>query len=447
MSHKGLKKVGLPLLSGSLFYLAFSKLSLWFLLFPSLLILSYLRTPSAWFLAGVFSFLPSLFWIRIAMLEYGGVLPVVAYSLIALLVVFLVSLQFLVVFHLWRLLRFYPLTLPFLWTAVEVARSHVPYGGFPWLITGELLVDAPLLKNYLSAGGVYLGSVVVWSISLLPHLVSDRRSIVALLMLLLLPLPFIRPAPDPPQGVRVAVIQPNVEEDVKLDKEAFYRYLPNYWEILEKVSRERPDVVFLPESAFPFTANRLNTEGRRLLNYSRRFVIVTGLIDIRVGEDWEPYNSVFVLHSGRVVDFYDKVRLLPFGEYVPFPFGFTKDIFGAIGGTDYVPGSEPRCVNAVKLKVGTPICFEVSYYSLVRSFSECADVVAVFTNDGWFKDSDGTYQHFRQARVRAVENRKYLLWVNNTGPSAVISPEGDVLMEIPYGKKGYIVYDFSRIKP
>jgi len=442
MSHKGLEKIVFPLLFGLSFYLAFSKFNLWFLIFPSLFILSYLRTPSAWFLAGILSFLPSLFWIRIAMLEYGGVLLPVAYSLIALLVLFLVSVQFLGVFYMWKLLRFHPLVLPFLWTAAELLRSHIPYGGFPWLITGELLVDVPLLKNYLSAGGVYLGSLILWAISILPRLFSDRRSLIALSLLFLLPLPFFKSSPKSPSGVRVVIVQPNVEESIKLNKEAFYRYMPNYWEILEKVSRDKPHIVFLPESAFPFTANRLNAEGRRLLNYSKRFVIVTGLIDIRLGEDWEPYNSVFVLHEGRVVDFYDKVRLLPFGEYVPFPFGFTKEIFGAIGGTDYVPGNEPRCVNGVKLRIGTPICFEVSYYSLVRSFSECADVIAVFTNDGWFKDSDGTYQHFRQARVRALENRVYLLWVNNTGPSAVISPEGEVLKEIPYGQKGYIVYDF-----
>ena len=133
---------------------------------------------------------------------------------------------------------------------------------------------------------------------------------------------------------------------------------------------------------------------------------------------------------------------MPFGEYVPFPFSFVKDIFGAIAGVDYVSGERVKCVRAGKVKVGTPICFEVSYFSLLREFSQCADLIAVLTNDGWFRDSDGTFQHLRQARVRALETGKYLLWVNNTGPSAVISPRGEVLKLIPYGKEGLLEYRF-----
>jgi len=152
--------------------------------------------------------------------------------------------------------------------------------------------------------------------------------------------------------------------------------------------------------------------------------VVTGLVDVRFeGKKARPYNSVFLIHRRRVIDFYDKVRLLPFGEFVPFPFGFTKDIFGAIGGVDYVPGDSVRCMRAGNLSLATP-----------------ADLIAVLTNDAWFRDSDGTYQHMRHARIRAVENRIFVIWVNNTGPSALISPEGRILKEIPYGKVGFFVH-------
>ncbi len=443
MFDKGPQRLTLPLLTAVLMYLSFSKLELWFLLPPALFILSRMKDHVLWLLTGFLFFFSSLLWIRIAMLDYGGVYPYVAYTLIALLSLFLSLYQFSLTHLLWKLARFSPVALPFAWVCVELLRSSFPYGGFPWLITGELLVDFPLLKNYLSAGGVYLGSLLLWFMALSPALIRSRRGLLSLLAVFLLPLPFVRYDYRSPEGVRVALVQPNVSVDIKLDRERFYRTLPAYWSLLDEVIRRKPDLILLPESAFPFTGEELYSEGRRLLRYSESSTLITGIIDVRYEGEWRPYNSVFVLEGGKVRDFYDKVRLLPFGEYVPFPFKFAKDLFGAIAGVDYVPGSEPRCLRAGSISVGTPICFEVSYYWLVRRMALCSDIIAVLTNNGWFRDSDGTFQHLRQARVRAVETRRFVLWVNNTGPSAIVSPEGKVLKTVPYGKRGYVIYDFQ----
>ena len=427
-----------------MFYLAFSKLNLWFLILPALFLLSSLRSLRGWLLIGFLSFFSSLFWIRIAMVDYGGVFPPVAYSLIALLSLVLALYQFGLTYLLWRFLRHNLLLLPFLWVGSEILRSLFPYGGFPWLLVGENLVDFPLLKYYLSAGGVYLGSLTLWFLALLPRLMGDRRKMGTALLILMLPLPFTDTARRAVPPLKIAVVQPAVPEEVKLKEEEFYAYLPRYWEVMDQVLKEKPEVVFLPESAFPFTANYLYSEGGKLLDYSEKAVVVTGLVDVRFeGGKAKPYNSVFVIHRRRVVDFYDKVRLLPFGEFVPFPFEFTKDLFGAIGGVDYVPGDGVRCVRVRDLNLATPVCFEVSYFHLVREMARCADLIAVLTNDAWFRDSDGTYQHMRHARIRAVENRMFVIWVNNTGPSALITPEGRILKEIPYGKVGFFVHSFQ----
>jgi len=380
------------------------------------------------------------------MIDYGGVYPPLAYFLVLLLAIFLSLYQFGGTYLLWKLSRFFLPLLPLIWTLFEVLRSHFPYGGFPWILMGETLLGIPLLKNYLSAGGVYLGSVLTLSLALLPHILKRPRFLVLYLLLFILPIPFIKfPTKEERlSGLKVALFQTNVPEEIKLSDPDFYRFLPSYWRHFERIKEHRPDILFLPESAFPFDARDIYAEGRRLLGYSREFTIVTGLTDMRTsGNGYEAYNSVFVLEDGQIKDFYDKVKILPFGEFVPFPFRFVKKYFGAIGGIDFSPGQSVRCVSTSKVRIGTPICFEVSYYSLVKKMAECSDLIAVVTNDAWFRDSDGTFQHLRQARVRAVETRKYILWVNNTGPSAIISPEGEIIEMIPYGKQDFIIYTFN----
>ncbi len=426
-------------------YLAFSKFSLFFLLFPAFLILALFRSPLTWLVCGFLFSLSSLFWVRIAMIDYGGVYPPIAYSLLTVLAVFLGLYQFGFTYLLWKILRYNLLTLPFLWTLVEILRSHFPYGGFPWLLAGEMILYIPLFKNYLSAGGVYLGSILMVFACLIPLLMKKPKYLATSLIVFIIPVPFIKFPVERAdlKGLKVALFQTNVPEHIKLSDPDFYRFLPSYWKFFDEMVARNPDIIFLPESAFPFDGRDIYAEGRKLLSYSQKSIIISGLTDLRLeGEGYRAYNSVFVIHRGEILDFYDKVRILPFGEFVPFPFQFAKNYFGAIGGIDFTPGPEPRCVRAGRFRVGTPICFEVSYYTLVKKMSDCADFIAVLTNDAWFRDSDGTFQHLRQARVRAVETRKYVLWVNNTGPSAVISPQGELLKVLPYGKQGYIFYEF-----
>ncbi len=439
MPYKGLKE----LIFALLLYLAFSKYNLWFLAFPALCLLPALKSLKSWLGAGFLFFFLSLLWVRIAMVDYGGVPLVVALLLILMLSLFLTFQQFAFTYLLWKATGFRLLALPFLWVFAEILRSHFPYGGFPWLLIGELTVDIPLFKEYLKVGSVYLGSAMLLTFAVLLWTVSkkSKEAAVAFLILVLpLTLTFTKEQVKAPEDLKVVLVQTYVPEEIKLNRELFRKDLPRLLLLVEKALERKPDIVILPESAFPFSADRLEEEGAELLKLSRRTYIITGLIDIT--DITSPKNGVFVLHKGKVVDSYFKVRLLPFGEYVPFPFSFVKDIFGAIAGVDYVSGERVKCVRAGKVKVGTPICFEVSYFSLLREFSQCADLIAVLTNDGWFRDSDGTFQHLRQARVRALETGKYLLWVNNTGPSAVISPRGEVLKLIPYGKEGLLEYRF-----
>ncbi len=161
---------------------------------------------------------------------------------------------------------------------------------------------------------------------------------------------------------------------------------------------------------------------------------------MEIEEPFTPYNTVILIYKGKVVDKYRKHILVPFGEYTPFPFKYLSNLIPYFGLRDYERGKRTKCFKVKGVSIGTPICFEVAYPFYVKRF-HCS-VLAVLTNDGWFLNSDGTYQHMRIARVRALENGVFIFWVNNTGPSAIISPDGEVKAYIPYGRRGILTFTF-----
>ncbi len=440
-----LKEIGKALLVALLFHLPFSKLNLWFLLPVPFFLLIRERSFRFWLLTGFFAFFLSLHWIYIASYRYGSVSLPVSWLMVALLALVLALYQFGLSFLLWKLLGFRIWAFPLVWVLVELMRSFLPYGGFPWILVGSVLMEVPILKFLLSTVKVYGGSLVVLTGVVLTYTKHKKASLtlalaVGGLIYLSLWNYYSKVSPRKEKPFRVAIVQPAIPQDVKLSDEAFRRAYPLYLELIEEALRRGAQLIILPESAFPFFVSELGYEGKEILEISKRVPIVVGMVDVDFDERIA-YNSVLAIKNYKIVDRYDKVRLLPFGEYIPQPFGFVKELFPAVSGIDYLPGRELKPLNLGSLKVATPVCFEVAYCRLVKELSANADLIAVLTNDAWFENSLGTYQHMRLARLRALENSKYILWVNNTGPSAVISPEGQILKATEYGKAQVLVYE------
>ncbi|NPB07278.1 MAG: apolipoprotein N-acyltransferase [Aquificae bacterium] len=429
MSYYRLKEALLGVTAGLLFWLAFSKWGLFFLLPPAFLLAlrgSLLRFT----LFGFTGLLLSLRWVVMPSL-LGGVKPVFAYAGLVLLVAFLTLYQFLLPYLLWVKLKRRPELFPFLYALAELARSFFPYGGFPWLLVGapfvELELLAPLYRYYTVYG---VGLLVLW-LTLTPLL--KRKALLALPFLAVLALP----QPEVRLGVKVALVQPAVPQEVKLDLYAFVRTYPELVRLVRRAVEARPDAVFLPETALPFYLEELPERAGELLELSKKAPIVLGVIDY---SGRAPKNAVVLLKDGKVAAVYHKTLLVPFGEYTPFPFRYLAPLVPYFALTDYAPGDGPKCLKLGRFTVGTPVCFEVAYAHYVRSFS--CDFLAVLTNDAWFLDSDGTYQHFTLARVRAAELSRFVLWVNNLGPSAVIGPRGEVIALLPYARKGVLLSSF-----
>ncbi len=438
MLSKRFKELILGLIAGTLFYLVYSKYELSYLIFPAFFI-GLRREKLTFFTFGLTACLLSLFWLRLPIIQ-SGEYPYVYALLGAFLIIFLVFLiQFGLTYLVWSFFKFTWISLPFIFVAVEVLRSFFPFSGFPWLLAGTPLINIPLLKYSLVPFTVYGGSLVVLLLSILARF--NKKQIIATLLgvTFLSFLGYIMHREREISGdFKVAIVQTNIPQHIKLNKELFKREYPVILELIENAQEENPDIVILPESTLPFFLEDLDTVGKDLLELSKKTPIIFGIIEIE--RDFAPYNSVVLLKDGKIVDIYRKHILVPFGEYTPFPFKYLSSLIPYFGLTDYEKGEGAKCFKVDKLSIGTPVCFEIAYPFYVKKFK--CDIFAVITNDGWFLDSDGTYQHMRMARIRSFENGVFILWVNNTGPSAVISPDGTILKYLPYGERGILFFSF-----
>jgi apolipoprotein N-acyltransferase len=252
--------------------------------------------------------------------------------------------------------------------------------------------------------------------------------------------------------VHLRIMQPNLQQDVKFNYAARHEVINRYIALSNRASGpDSPgmkDVTHLiwPESAFPFFLAR---EADALAQITQLLppnaVLITGAV--RVAEPVNPtapavYNSIYAIdHSGSIVALYDKVHLVPFGEYLPFErilarLGFqelTKQRGGFLAGDRRRPIAIPGAPVALPL-----ICYEIIFPDDVVPRGQRPGWIVNVTNDGWFGISTGPYQHLQQARIRAIEEGLPVVRAANTGISAVIDPLGRIVNSLPLGREGVI---------
>lgn len=343
--------------------------------------------------------------------------------------------------------------LPISWISAEYLREFFPFDGFPWYPIGTIVIYIPYLKYALALFGVYGVGLYLMYLAISFKNKKMLLSFLGLGFLLLFfgfyykdyVLNFYKNKPS----IKVSIIQPNIKENIKLNYQAFEKESLVYFPYLNKVISSNTNLVVLPESAFPFLYSD-DTDPIRsaFLYYTNYKPFVVGLVDVKYkGNKILPTNNAYSFYKGHMIDYYSKIKLLPFGEYMPYPFKFAKKLFSAINGIDFIPGKSPKpiivYIKNKKYSVATPICFELDFSSFVRTLSEHANFIINITNDAWFGDDLEPHEHNDQAMARAIENGSYLIRANNSGISAIISPLGTEKI-LPYGEKGILS---SYIKP
>jgi apolipoprotein N-acyltransferase len=427
------------------------------------------RAAAAGWFWGFGYFVAGLWWLGAAFLvqaeEFAYLLPFGVVGLPAVLAIFPAA-GFALARALWsrgvaRLFAF-----AFGLSVSEWLRGHL-FTGFPWNLPGMALGQSLTLMQAASLVGVYGLTLLAVLLFAAPATLAteDTRfarwspaAVAAALFLALASFGTWRLSAEPPPpvaGVRMRLVQPNIAQDAKFGPAQGPEILRGYLELSDRSTSPTTtglrDVTHLiwPESAFPFILHREAAALSEIAHgLPRGGVLITGaarMDDPLPGESgWRYFNSIqAVTDTGAIVATYDKVHLVPFGEYVP---SFVETTLRDLGLRQFVaiPGGFSAGSRHALLRVpGLPsaaatICYEAVFPDETLPTGPRPGLILNVTNDGWFGDTPGPRQHFAQAQLRAVETGLPLVRAANTGISAVVDAYGRVVHSLPVGQAGVI---------
>jgi apolipoprotein N-acyltransferase len=314
----------------------------------------------------------------------------------------------------------------------------VVFTGFPWGGLSQGLVDTPYAQGLAFVGPYGMSLALLLSIAAIARLLHCKAHWgIALGALILVPL--FLPAPETPtsSGPIVRLIQPNAPQDQKWDPEMMPVFLDR--SVAFTGAEGAPDVIIWPETSVPFLLRSAGPAFERISTAAGHTPLVLGL---QRGQGGEYYNSLAVLDAqGQHVATYDKRHLVPFGEYIPFAdmlgrFGLRglADILG--GGFTAGQGSQIIDIPGIGAAYAL-ICYEGIFAHEIR-YETRPRMLLMITNDAWFGNLSGPKQHLAQAQMRAIEQGLPLIRAANTGISAVIAPDGEIIAALGLGQAGFL---------
>jgi apolipoprotein N-acyltransferase len=415
------------------------------------------------FLTGLVFFGGLLSWLIGVMVRYGGLPHVVGGAILLLLVAYLaIYLMLFAAIVAAGLARSGPvacLAAPFVWVGLELLRGRL-LTGFPWGVLGATQWRHAAILQASSLGGVALVSGMVVAVNAALALLVMRGARRAERLAGLVPLALVGVAAlwgrgevaRLPQGdgaaIQVAAIQANVPQDRKWRPEEEDATVSRLLDLSGRAASDGARLLLWPESSSPLSYYRPAGEGAlpmplepqraeadRVATFVREsgVTLVAGAVQYRqVGGRMRAYNSAFVSRpDGGPGDSYDKVHLVPFGEYVPLQrllFFVNRMVQGAVA--EFEAGDTLDPLHTPFGDAGTLICYEVIFPGQVRRVARAGFLVNL-TNDAWFGHSAAPHQHLALAVARAAENHRWMARAANTGISAIVDPSGRVVAETP----------------
>ncbi len=452
------------------------------------------------YVCGFIWYLGNCYWIYQTMYLYGGLAKPIAAGILVLFCLYLglyhALFGTLIVAFRRRFGRQAALLLvPFAWVAVELARARIT--GLPWDPLGNAQVDNPLLTRLAPITGVYGLSFVIAAVNALwlsririrEHRFTRPALTVAGVGIIVLYIAGLRLIANPkatPTTATATLVQENIEVGAAntgpqpttqqfLDSFAYLsrhpspRFLLGIPELPDTPSvyliRNQPpvegadpnaptptptDLIVWPESPAPFADN--DQQIRAALSALARAAqapVIAGNVGFEPNTTSKSgyilYNRAsFIAPDGTFAGHYDKMHLVPFGEYVPYKelFFFAKDLLNEVG--TFEPGAQRTIFKTGGHNYGVFICYESIFGDEMRHYAQQgADVLVNISNDGWYGNTSAAWQHLNMVRMRAIENHRWILRATNTGVTAAINPYGRVTAAAPRHQRTSIRVHFA----
>lgn len=476
----GWRRAVIAAIAGAVSVLALAPFEIWpvmFLTFPVAIWLvdgsgdrreGIIAAALAGFWFGFGYFLAGLYWVGYAFLvdvkTFGWLLPFAVVALPAGLALFTAA-GFALARALWTTGPARILVFAAALTLAEWLRGHI-LTGFPWNAFGQTLAGPLALAQTASLVGLWGMTFIAVAVFTTPAVLADERAdnprrwlapaIAVAVLALLSVYGAVRLATHPTgfvDGVRLRIMQPDLPQDAKFNYNAKRDVMERYVALSARASGPEKNgltgVTHLiwPESAFPFFLTREPEALAEIANLlPPGTTLITGGARIEESSDNPPrmraYNSVYVIgHDGTILSVYDKLHLVPFGEYLPFQGALEK--LGLIQLTKqpggFFAGDRRRLIDAPPGPRFLPlICYEVIFPGAAVPAGERPGWLINLTNDAWFGISSGPHQHVQQARLRAIEEGLPIARAANNGISMVADPVGRIVRSLPLGAQGII---------
>jgi apolipoprotein N-acyltransferase len=359
---------------------------------------------------------------------------------------------------------------PFIWVTFEFVRAKLPEISFPWNLLAYPAAANPGLVQLTTLTGIYglsflvmaFNAFLAWTAASDSLTWQRRLRIAGGVTAILLVVAFVGPRmlPEAPAHHLARAVQLNFPESQSYGADWFQAHTTDLEEI-ERLSLTpaavQPDLLIWPEAPAPFSFQDLRfAKIASSLAIQFKHPFLAGAIEWKppvdptdrvASSNLAPYNSALLFDAqGQRVFVYDKIHLVPFGEYEPFPLihrvvtSVSDEVGGFHKGNRYVVGRLPSGNT-----FGVFICYEAIYPGEVRQFAaNGAQLLINISNDGWFGRSAAAEQHLHMARVRAVENRRWIIRTTNNGYTVSIDPYGRVYAPLPPDVRAYadLPYDF-----
>lgn len=476
----GWKRALIALVAGALSALAMAPFNAWPILFVTFPIAIWLIDGAAagkrrgipaaamagyWF--GLGYFVPGLYWIGKAFLvdapTFAWLMPFAVLGLPAYLAIF-PAIGFALARLIWTRDASRLLALAVALTFSEWLRGHL-LTGFPWNAFGYALSEPLALAQTASLIGLWGMTFLAVAIFASPAVLIDGSSrgrkpwiapVAALALLAAMgTYGAVRLSLQPTvmTAVKLRIMQPNLQQDVKFNYAAKAEVMQKYLALSDRASGPQStgvkdtQILIWPESAFPFFLTREADAMAQIAELlPKGTVLLTGSVRAPDGPPGarvsRAYNSIYLIdHDGSVLSVYDKLHLVPFGEYLPFQNWMEKLGFVQLtrvhGG--FIPGTRRHLMEVPGAPAALPlICYEIIFPGSLAASDDRPGWIINLTNDGWFGNSTGPYQHLQQARLRAIEEGLPVVRAANTGISAVIDPSGRIVGQLALGIDGVL---------